>query len=497
LVRSVETGWLRDNFGKLREIIAENSTGATSRIEWDLKMAKMYAATFAPSNYGPIYKVFQEIKKRMPAQYQPNSILDFGMGPGTGLWAAYSTWKPELWQRVTGIDVSEHMVQVAESSLKTEDGKTSLFTNALVSYKRFLPSLLYDSLHVEIGEKDQYDIVLASQVLGEFPDEAARHLALESLWKCTKNFLVIVERGNPDGSALVQDARSHILQLAKHLEERESARINDLKEKKAIERIKKEYPDEVAEFPDYDIVEVIDLEKPKRKTGRRIGLSASKIAPSEPVSSSQSILDKQWSLKFAASSLEGHVFSPCPHDNQCPMSMTGSWCHFSQRTELTEAQRVLFNYKSDQSDIKYSYVVLKKGPRPSPLRPLDEALPLSPFYNKAFDWSRLVVPPYKRSKHIQMDLCTKQGELYRINVPKSQGKQIYTDARKSHWGDLWPHPPKGTPIIFKDFTKENRKHVANPHKRTPIQPSTAQQFDLNQDSLEFRNGLDNELDKDI
>jgi len=33
----------------------------------------------------------------------------------------------------------------------------------------------------------------------------------------------------------------------------------------------------------------------------------------------------------------------------------------------------------------------------------------------------------------------------RMTIPKSQGKQAYYDARKSSWGDLFPHPPKNPP----------------------------------------------------
>jgi ribosomal protein RSM22 (predicted rRNA methylase) len=29
-----------------------------------------------------------------------------------------------------------------------------------------------------------------------------------------------------------------------------------------------------------------------------------------------------------------------------------------------------------------------------------------------------------------------------MTIPKSQGKLPYRDARKSSWGDLFPHPPK-------------------------------------------------------
>lgn len=33
----------------------------------------------------------------------------------------------------------------------------------------------------------------------------------------------------------------------------------------------------------------------------------------------------------------------------------------------------------------------------------------------------------------------------RLTIPKSQGKQPYYDARKSSWGDIFPHEPKNTP----------------------------------------------------
>lgn len=34
----------------------------------------------------------------------------------------------------------------------------------------------------------------------------------------------------------------------------------------------------------------------------------------------------------------------------------------------------------------------------------------------------------------------------RLTIPRSQGKQPFYDARKSSWGDIFPHPPKNRPI---------------------------------------------------
>lgn len=34
----------------------------------------------------------------------------------------------------------------------------------------------------------------------------------------------------------------------------------------------------------------------------------------------------------------------------------------------------------------------------------------------------------------------------RLTIPKSQGKQPFYDARKSSWGDIFPHTPKNAPL---------------------------------------------------
>ena len=59
----------------------------------------------------------------------------------------------------------------------------------------------------------------------------------------------------------------------------------------------------------------------------------------------------------------------------------------------------------------------------------------------------------------------------RLIIPKSQGKQPYYDARKSGWGDIFPHEPKNPPqeqlrpqvqgktnSASQDATKRKAKH---------------------------------------
>jgi ribosomal protein RSM22 (predicted rRNA methylase) len=136
-----------------------------------------------------------------------------------------------------------------------------------------------------------------------------------------------------------------------------------------------------------------------------------------------------------------------------------------------------------QEDTKFSYVVVRRGPRPvteastsqlahlktGPLTPSndgpdylqeakdddgnsfgppavyevveDEATSLAqPAAERvalevdALSWPRLVAPPMKRSGHVILDACAKSGQIERFTIPKSQGKQPYHDARKARWG---------------------------------------------------------------
>ena len=467
LLRGEDKGSLRANIETLRKQMLEQTP--LIRLAWSPQMFKLYSGVVGPSNYGPARRILHELQKRMDNQaggkYQPTSIMDFGTGPGTALWAAYDTWGGEGWSRVTGIDVSQAMLDIAAKSLFNPETGTSVFPNAKLAFSQYVPQLLFQNPKKPSKDlphaHEQYDIVVMNQVLGEFTDEASRKLAIETLWKLAKDFLIISERGNPTGFNLVLDARNYILNISKHLQEQTAARELEKEEQRRIRKYRKMYKEDA--IPGFDIVDVIEPgpngdfhvgERPMQKVGRRKG---GRILQSKMTSSGTDILIKHFDIA-TNDPMQGHVFAPCPHDGHCPM--TGSWCHFSQKTYMTESQRVLYNYKDDASDIKFSYVILRKGPRPSSGESSQSAAAAAMF-DKSFDWPRLVASPYKQARKIQLDLCTSQGNLQRILVPKSQGKLPYTDARKASWGDLWPHPPATKPIVHTNFDKFLRKHAQN------------------------------------
>src|SRR6476660_6467229 len=112
------------------------------------------------------------------------------------------------------------------------------------------------------------------------------------------------------------------------------------------------------------------------------------------------------------------VIAPCPHLDACPMAAAGDWCHFSQRVERTSHHRQLKGGALGYEDETFSYLIAGKG----------EVLPTA--------GARIVRHPGKHSGHVQLVLCTPQGQIETRTVTRS-AKDTYKLARRAEWGDIW------------------------------------------------------------
>lgn len=121
-----------------------------------------------------------------------------------------------------------------------------------------------------------------------------------------------------------------------------------------------------------------------------------------------------------------YILAPCAHELKCPLiGVAGRWCSAPQKVHLSPIVRSIRGNKYNHEDIKFSYVVIKRGKRPPA--------------EAANYWPRIVFPPLKRNKHIILDTCTKAGSIDRVIIGKSSPAPQYYHARKSYWADLWPH----------------------------------------------------------
>ncbi|KAJ2370857.1 37S ribosomal protein S22 [Coemansia sp. RSA 2610] len=352
-------------------------------VEYGPGEAATYLAAYAPGAYGAIFNVFSELHNRLP-DFQPTSMLDFGTGPGTALWAAQDVWMDSI-ERFVGIDSSEAMINCAEQIL-----------DELPKNKRPASTELLRYLAPE-QPNTHADLVVSAFALSELPSDALRKTTVETLWQNTKDTLVLIDRGTPNASRIISEARDLLLGLSSQAS------------------------------GDSPTVEIGELRVPTAV----------------------------------------HTVAPFPNELGDPSNETPVWMHFSQRVQRPTFTMRTKHSLSNIEDVHYSYVVMRRGPRPaypqvmpSAKVDLDKARahpdlylpsgsprkPLEQLVSEAFHWPRIIAPPIKRKGHVVADVCTPDGQIQRWTFTKTHDKQAYRDARKASWGDLFPHQPKATAL---------------------------------------------------
>ena len=67
--------------------VSERVTTANSGPDYDDIKVAAYASSRMPACYSVLYRVFDELHLHLP-DFAPTTMLDFGSGPGTAIWAA-------------------------------------------------------------------------------------------------------------------------------------------------------------------------------------------------------------------------------------------------------------------------------------------------------------------------------------------------------------------------------------------------------------------------
>ncbi|KAJ3532591.1 hypothetical protein NMY22_g7683 [Coprinellus aureogranulatus] len=402
--------------------------------------ATAFVSIAMPGHYTAIYSVFEHLKHRMDGGFEVERVIDWGAGSYSGLWASLYAFQ----------DPSEGFVEMSELEASRSTLKKYLGIEKRVGLVAIGNHLLQDvpvpkDLSVEhrksiqgtdyqAREDGEKTLGLSAFVLSSLANPLQRKQMVKEMWESGAHTLVLIDHDNKAGFEAIAQAREYLLQLGRK-----------------------------------------ELADPSKE-----------------------------SLPIRGS----HVVAPCSHDKECPLFTGGMTsklvCGFSQRMQRPAFVRLTKHSKVGHEDVPYSYVVIQRGPRPenpgtklgrmglvgvreiedqaakaekaSPMKQLslfDEQpepssstspqLPMEvasketscdewtsaeldmSLREEAYYWPRLIVPPLKKSGHVILDSCTPEGKIMRLTIPKSQGKQPYYDARKSSWGDLFPHPPKNAP----------------------------------------------------
>ncbi len=152
--------------------------------------ALAYLGLRASATYAQIFGTVAAVAEIM-LTWQPQTLLDIGCGPGTGVWAL-ATLLPSL-NAATCIDQNAHLLTLGQKILS--DAQLPI----AVTWQQG------DINQWIERDETQYDVVLIANVLNEL-NVAQREKLLETAFKRCRQLLIVVEPGTPIGSAIVQAA---------------------------------------------------------------------------------------------------------------------------------------------------------------------------------------------------------------------------------------------------------------------------------------------------
>jgi ribosomal protein RSM22 (predicted rRNA methylase) len=112
-----------------------------------------------------------------------------------------------------------------------------------------------------------------------------------------------------------------------------------------------------------------------------------------------------------------YLWAPCCHTKGCPLQ-ANDWCHFAVNVPRSKEHRMLKNGERGFEQEAYSYMLFSKEP-------------------KETDFGRLVAPPRIHGGHMDLKICTHNGEIITPTIGRSSGN--YKALKKSEWGDSLTH----------------------------------------------------------
>ncbi|KAJ6426401.1 hypothetical protein OIU84_022085 [Salix udensis] len=389
-----------------------------------------YVASRMPAVFSACYRVLSEVRRRLPG-FSPTKILDFGAGTGSAFWAIREVW-PKSLQKVNLVEPSQSMQRAGRSLI--QDLKDLPLIHSYNSLQD-----LSKSTH---KSERKHDLVFASYVLGEIPSLKDRITIVRQLWELTGDVLVLIEPGTPHGFGIISQMRSHILWMEKRKFHKAEGKIN--------ETCKDLMPYKGGAFVIAPCSH--DGSCPLVKSGKychfvqRLQRTTSqRVYKRSKGETLRGFEDEKFS--FVAFRRGQRPRKPWPLDGM--------------KFETLKEQHA----KRNPEDLEIDYEDLIDQNQPEEV-PYEEVGPIcydsdaiETDTNDDYDeeeqeqeahadlgggWGRIVFSPFKRGRQVTMDVCrsnnrdNSEGCFERIVVTQSKSPALHNQARRAHWGDLWP-----------------------------------------------------------
>jgi ribosomal protein RSM22 (predicted rRNA methylase) len=158
--------------------------------------ATAYAVARMPATFAACAAVFARLTEVMP-DFAPRSLLDVGAGTGAASWAAVTAWPT-----IASVIMLDRNPALRALARRLADAG---------------PLMKAEILGGDLSsEKPKADLVVASYVLAELPQDQAASVARD-LWQGAASTLALIEPGTPDGFARIRSARAALIEAGAHV----------------------------------------------------------------------------------------------------------------------------------------------------------------------------------------------------------------------------------------------------------------------------------------
>jgi ribosomal protein RSM22 (predicted rRNA methylase) len=416
-------------------------------------------------NYAIAKRVLEECQSLLgPKTFAPKRILDFGIGCGSASAAALDVLDKNSIEWIHGIDPSQTMRDCSKNLI---EGMTQDRGDELPPRITFSTSLSQDNTSsTESG--GSFDLALCSYTATDLPDIMSTLAAAAMLFEKLKpgGVLVIIEPGTPDGFNSIRSVRNMLLDCCPpddpDFEWEERCHIiapcthngtcpMERHKKNFVKRGKlgHDLPQVIDEDVDQEISEFHgNLEDLDESGEDLIDISSHHGLMSETEAFNSSFCSFVHSLPSADARKKGEKFSYLVAQKKMYGHADESVDPFKE-DDLTDLL-ARAHEAAARNDVHVAQQIFEQA-RDLETRYFDSdeddlGLELIRGEEKRERMGRIIRAPIKKKGHIYIDYCaapgrTAPGRIIRSRVTKSSSNVapgIYSAARKSRWGGLWP-----------------------------------------------------------
>jgi len=171
--------------------------GNSSTIKTDSD-ALAYALARMPATYAAVAASLNALGEARP-DFAPHNLLDAGAGPGTATWAA-----TQAYASLATLNLLD-----ANTALRALAMQIATASERIIAYE-------HGDVRSQLAAMPDADLVIASYVIGEL-DAATRTSLAATLWRKTRDVLLIVEPGTPAGYARIMEVRGQLIAQGAHV----------------------------------------------------------------------------------------------------------------------------------------------------------------------------------------------------------------------------------------------------------------------------------------